>query len=163
MKPRIWRKILILLFVWPAQWPKTSMITTAKRLFPTNLMFLKILICYFVIGSFGHQGYGLKLKGGLVSIDTHYFGLDSHIFRSCSSTIDSLQFGDKKKNFTIQSLFICHYSSVTVHVTIHSDYCLFKGGCPLCSKQVIYIYICKTQLKPTNREKKSFLANKLDE
>ena len=139
------------------------MITTAKRLFPTNLMFLKILICYFVIGSFGHQGYGLKLKGGLVSIDTHYFGLDSHIFRSCSSTIDSLQFGDKKKNFTIQSLFICHYSFVTVHVTIHFDFCLFKGGCPLCSKQVIYIYICKTQLKPTNREKKSFLANKLDE
>ena len=97
------------------------MITTAKRLFPTNLMFLKIPIwssqlaqvdkaSSFVIGSFGHQGYGLKLKGGLESKDTHYFGLDSHIFRSCSSTIDSLQFGDKKKNFTIQSLFTCHYS-----------------------------------------------------
>ena len=129
------------------------MITTAKRLFPTNLMFLKIPIwssqlaqddkaSSFVIGSFGLQGYGLKLKGGLESKDTHYFGLDSHIFRSCSSTIDSLQFGDKKKNFTIQSLFTCHYSSITIHpllfMTLFTPkFCLFKGGCPLCSKKVL--------------------------
>ena len=144
--PQIQRKILILLFVWLAQWPKkTLMITTDASLFPSNLMFLKIPICSsllaqddeassFVISSFGHQGYGLKLKGGLESKDTHYFGLDSYIFRSCSSTIDSLQFRDKKKKFTIHlSLFI-----VTIHPLLFTpNFCLFKGGCPLCSKQVL--------------------------
>ena len=30
------------------------------------------------------------------------------------------------------SLFIYHYSSVIIHDTVHSEFCLFKGGCPLC-------------------------------
>ena len=38
-----------------------------------------------------------------------------YIYRSFSSTIDSSRFGDKKKKFTIQLLFTCHYSSVTIH------------------------------------------------
>ena len=66
---RIRRKILILLFVWPTQWPKASMFTTARSLFRTNMMLLKIpnnfsqlaqddKVSFFwslVIGSFGHQ------------------------------------------------------------------------------------------------------------
>ena len=41
--PWIWRKILILLFVWLAQWPKHfNIYHTAKNLFPTNMMLLKI-------------------------------------------------------------------------------------------------------------------------
>ena len=66
---RIRRKILILLFVWPAQWPKASMFTTARSLFSTNMMLLKIpnnfsqlaqddKVSFFwslVIGSFRHQ------------------------------------------------------------------------------------------------------------
>ena len=48
--------------------------------------------------------------------------------------------------FTIQSLFTCHYSSVTIHCycssvtvhdTVHSEFCLFKGGYPLYLKQVL--------------------------
>ena len=35
-----------------------------------------------------------------------------------NSTIDSPRFGDKKRN----SLFTCHYSSVTVHDTVHSEF-----------------------------------------
>ena len=31
----------------------------------------------------------------------------------------------------------CHYSSITIHDTVHSEFCLFKGGCPLCLKQVL--------------------------
>ena len=38
-----------------------------------------------------------------------------YIYRSFSSTIDSPRFEDKKKKFTIQLLFTCHYSSVTIH------------------------------------------------
>ena len=26
----------------------------------------------------------------------------------------------------------CYCSSVTIHDTVHSEFCLFKGGCPLC-------------------------------
>ena len=40
------------------------------------------------------------------------------------------------EKFTILSLFTCHYSSVIVHETVHSEFCLFKGGCPLFLGQV---------------------------
>ena len=78
-----------------------------------------------MIGSFRHQRHGLK--GGLESKDTHYFGLGSHIFRSFSSIIDSPHFGDKKKKFTIHY----HYSSVTIHDTVHSEFLPILGGLSL--------------------------------
>ena len=49
--------------------------------------------------------------------------------------------GSKSGEIPIQSLFTGHYSSVTIHCycssvtvhdTVHSEFCLFKGGCPLC-------------------------------
>ena len=51
--------------------------------------------------------------------------------------IDSPRFGDKKKKFTIQSLF-----TITIHPSLFmtlftSNFCLFKGGCPLCLEQVL--------------------------
>ena len=49
-------------------------------------------------------------------------------------------FWGQKLKFTIHlSLFTitihCHYSPVTVH----SEFCLFKGGCPLYFKQVLVV------------------------
>ena len=46
-------------------------------------------------------------------------------------------FWGQKMKFTIH----CYYSSVTIHwyyslVLFTPNFCLFKGGCPLCSKQV---------------------------
>ena len=55
-----------------------------------------------------------------------------------SSTIDSPCFGDKKEKFTIhQSLF-----TITIHLLLFMtlftlNFCLFKGGCPLCLQQVL--------------------------
>ena len=33
-------------------------------------------------------------------------------------------------------LFICYCSLVTIYDNVHSEFCLFKGGCPLSLKQV---------------------------
>ena len=58
-------------------------------------------------------------------------------------------FWGKKVKFTIHlSLFIvtihCHYSPVTIHLLLFmtlftSNFCLFKGGCPLYLKQVFSV------------------------
>ena len=54
-----------------------------------------------------------------------------------SSTIDSPRFGDKKKKFTIHlSLFIITIHPLLFMTLFILNFCLFKGGCPLCLKQV---------------------------
>ena len=72
--------------------------------------------------------------------------------------------------FTIQSLFTCHYSSVTIHCycssvtvhdTVHSEFCLFKGGCPLClggfiSSKVLVLISLPLELAFLEREPTCF-------
>ena len=56
----------------------------------------------------------------------------------------------KKEEIFQILLFTCHYSSVTIHWycssvtihdTVHSEFCLFKGGCPLCLGVLISIVL----------------------
>ena len=55
-----------------------------------------------------------------------------------SSTIDSPHFGDKKEKFTIQlSLFTITIHPLLFMTLFTPNFCLFKGGCPLCLKQVL--------------------------
>ena len=46
--------------------------------------------------------------------------------------IDSPHFGDKKKKFTIQSLFIVIIHLLLFMTLFTPNFCLFKGSCPLC-------------------------------
>ena len=73
--------------------------------------------------------------------DSLYFAM-IHLTPFATRTIilgspnDSLCFGQKRKITIHLSLFTRHYSLVLFNVTIHSEIFLFKGGCPLYSKQV---------------------------
>ena len=49
---------------------------------------------------------------------------------------DSLCFGQKRKVTIHLSLFTCHYSRYYSKLLFTQKFCLFKGGCPLYSKQV---------------------------
>ena len=57
--------------------------------------------------------------------------------KNFSSTIDSPRFGDKKKKFTIQSLFTITIHQLLFMTLFTPNFCLFKGGCPLCLEQVL--------------------------
>ena len=55
-----------------------------------------------------------------------------------SSTIDSPRFGDKKEKFTIHlSLFTITIHPLLFMTLFTPNFCLFKGGCPLCLEQVL--------------------------
>ena len=55
-----------------------------------------------------------------------------------SSTIDSPRFGDKKEKFTIHlSLFTITIHPLLFMTLFTPNFFLFKGGCPLCLKQVL--------------------------
>ena len=41
------------------------------------------------------------------------------------------------------SLFICYCSPDTIHYTVHSEFCLFKGGCPLSLSQVFLVILLR--------------------
>ena len=53
-------------------------------------------------------------------------------------------FWAKNENYYSLLLFTCHYSHVTIHwyyspLLFTPKFCLFKGGCPLYSKQVFFM------------------------
>ena len=54
-----------------------------------------------------------------------------------SFTINSPRFGDKKEKFTIQSLFTITIHPLLFMTLFTPNFCLFKGGCPLCLEQVL--------------------------
>ena len=54
-----------------------------------------------------------------------------------SSTIDSPHFGDKKRNLLFTSLFFVTIHPLLFMTLFTLNFCLFKGGCPLCLKQVV--------------------------
>ena len=78
---------------------------------------------------------------------------------------DSSQDWVKKEEIFQILLFTCHYSSVTIHWycssvtihdTVHSEFCVFKGGCPLCLKgflsQVLLLISLPLELAFLERE-----------
>ena len=75
----------------------------------------------------------------LGSMETHHYGLGSHMFTNFGFTNDSPCFEDKKK-FTIHlSVFNVTIYPVLFMILFTPNFCLFKGGCPLYLKQVLVV------------------------
>ena len=124
--------LLLLEAGFPLLWCSQKMFTWRQQ----NACLLLLFVGLFLLASFvpkGHQWWSLA-----PTLIGYYGGF------SKSHKIPH-KIGSKRgeiPNFTIHlSLFTCHYSSVTIHWycssvtihdTVHSEFCLFKGGCPLC-------------------------------
>ena len=130
---RIWRKILILPFVWYAPWSKSSMITTTSRLFPTDLMFLKIPICpltWHLMTSFLSLLFcdwsilvpiiwpkGLSRLYGNPSFWPRFSHFQKFQLYKWFST-----FWRQKEIYYSPVTIHYHYSSVAIHDTVHSEF-----------------------------------------
>ena len=69
-----------------------------------------------------------------------------------SSTIDSPHFGDKKRN----SLFTVTSHPLLFMTLFTPNFCLFKGGCPLCLKQVLVKFLLQVLLQVFFSRESSF-------
>ena len=131
-------------FVRYALWSKSSMITTISRFFSTDLMFLKIPICpltWHLMTSF----LSLLFCDWSFLVPIIWPNELSRLYGNPSLWPRFSHF----QKFWIYKWFSMlwrqkeiYYSPVTIHPVLFMTlftpkFCLFKGGCPLCFKQVL--------------------------
>ena len=130
--PRIWRKILILLFVWSAQWPKH--LPLLKACFPPIWCFWRFPRLVLIWRQLKDSAYWFLLTPK----DTNNMALSlncrplADLYRGFPTILSQKE---EKFSFTIHlSVFTCHCSPDTVHLllfmTLSLRFCLFKGVVP---------------------------------